>query len=514
MSATSFPCPACRVILYSNKPVPGGKQLQCPHCESHFTLPIEEDPLGAMLSAPGRPAGLAPLVAGGESVAPVLPSPAGPTPLLAPLPQGASLPNLRRLYRNFAIAWVATIVFLCTVFGGALYFLTRDQAKPDLAVLQSQTARAEEEKEQAKEKEELAKRQGDFHQFMVQGGNALGNQRFEEAVKNYQEALKLFPDDVNAAKGLSDSRSFLEARNRAEAENEKRQAEITRLLNQGKTAMKDKQFASAVRAFDNALRLVPGDLAAARALRDAQAAQEAEQVVKKKEGDFDRHLAAGRAAMVGQRYAEARDEFLAALQLKPEDPAAVNGRRLADKQLDDLQDQEKRQADFGRYMNQGARAMRNRRYDEAVRAYTSAVKLIPKDLDARQGLRDAQTGLNGMKKEFSRLLEQGDLAMQTLRIVDAVRAYSQASKIFPDNEAARSRLENAQKLLDDLGNTQAVYNRLMLQGATAMRLGRPADAALLFGAALRAVPGDPDAILALQQSRAALLGRPFGMLLP
>src|SRR5260370_36841930 len=101
-------------------------------------------------------------------------------------------------------------------------------------------------------------------------------------------------------------------------------------------------------------------------------------------------------------------------------------------------------------MNQGARAMRNRRYDDAVRAYTSAVKLIPKDLDARQGLRDAQTGLNGMKREFSRLLEQGDLAMQTLRVVDAVRAYTQASKIFPDNEAAKSRLENAQKLLDDL----------------------------------------------------------------
>src|SRR5260370_35341293 len=103
-------------------------------------------------------------------------------------------------------------------------------------------------------------------------------------------------------------------------------------------------------------------------------------------------------------------------------------------------------------MNQGARAMRNRRYDEAVRAYTSAVKLIPKDLDARQGLRDAQTGLNGMKREFSPLLEQGDLTMQTLRVADAVRAYTQASKIFPDNEAPKSRSEQTQTLLHALGD--------------------------------------------------------------
>jgi cytochrome c-type biogenesis protein CcmH/NrfG len=403
-------------------------------------------------------------------------------------------------------------------FGGALYFLTRGQAKPDSEILQSQRDQAEEEKarKQAAEKEqtELAKRRADFRQLMIQGGIALGNQRFEEAVKAYQEALQLFPENVDAAKALSDSRSSLEARHQAQAESDKRRAEFAQLMNQGKEAMKDKQFAPAVRAFDNALRVIPGDMAATRAFREAQAALEAEQVVKKKEADYDRHMTAARAAMVGQRYAEARDEFLAALQLKPEDPAAVNGRRLADKGLDELQNEEKRRAEFDRLMNQGARAVRNRRYDQAVRVYTNANKLYPKDQDARQGLRDAMTGLNTLKKEFNRLMEQGDLAMQTLGIGNAVRAYSQASKMLPDNEAAKSKLENAQQILADLGNTQAVYNRLMLQGATATRLGRFADATLFFGTALRVAPGDPDALLGLQQSRAALLGRPFGMLFP
>src|SRR5207245_829333 len=326
MSATSFPCPACRVILYSKRPVPGGKQLQCPHCESHFTLPVEEPP-GAMLSPLGRPAHFSVPLVGGERMPPPPPRQprgaiqrGGPPPShedIAPGPDPVRPPDLHRLYRNFAIAWVGTIVLMSVVFGGALYFLTRGQVKPDSEILQSQGNQAEEEKalQQSAEKaqKELAKRQTDFHQLMIQGGIALGNQRFEEALKDYQEALKLFPDNVDAAKALSECRSALEARNKAQAESDKRRAEFAQVMNQGKEAMKDRQFTSAVRAFDNALRVMPGDVTAARAFRDAQAALEAEQVVKKKEADFDRHMTAGRADMVGQRYAEARDEFLAAL---------------------------------------------------------------------------------------------------------------------------------------------------------------------------------------------------------
>src|SRR5713226_6233429 len=119
MSATSFPCPACRVILYSKRPVPGGKQLQCPHCESHFTLPVEEPP-AAMLSPLGRSAHFSPPLVSGESMSPLSPSPAAPpAPPENTAPDPVHLPDLRRLYRRFAIAWIGTIVLMSVVFGGA-----------------------------------------------------------------------------------------------------------------------------------------------------------------------------------------------------------------------------------------------------------------------------------------------------------------------------------------------------------------------------------------------------------
>jgi cytochrome c-type biogenesis protein CcmH/NrfG len=477
-----------------------------------------------MLTPLSQPAQSSATAAVGESMPSALaPSPISPAPEAKPTPMPASGQQaapissleLRRLYRKFALVWVGTVVLLSAVFGGILYFVIRGHADSDSTVVQAKAIQAEEEAalRQAAEKEhaQLAKRRTDFRQLMIEGGTALGDQHFEKATHAYQKALQLFPDNVEAAKGMSESRSLLEARAKAQEENAKRQAEFTRLMDQGKEAMKAKQFPEAVRAFDTALRVVAGSVAAVRALRDAQAALDAEQVVTKKEADYDRHMTAARAAMVGQRYVEARDEFLAALQVKPDDPAAANGRRLADKGLDDLKNDEVRRAEFTRLMNQGTRAVRNRRFDQAVQVYANAVKLFPKDLDARQALREAQNGLNTLRKEFNRLMEQGDVAMQTLRIADAVRAYGQASKLLPDNEGAKTKLEGAQKILADLGNTQAVYNRLMILGATATRLGRFADATLFFGSALQVVPGDPDALLGLQQSRAALLSRPVGM---
>ena len=139
--------------------------------------------------------------------------------------------------------------------------------------------------------------------------------------------------------------------------------------------------------------------------------------------------------MVGQRYGEARNEFLAALQNKPEDPAALEGHKQAEKRLNELQEETRRQTDFNRLMDQGDRALRNRRYEEAERAYNKAVTLLPRNLDARNGLREAQKGLEKMKQDFNRLMQQGDLAMQSLRFGDAVRAFQRDVQIgdFPDD---------------------------------------------------------------------------------
>jgi cytochrome c-type biogenesis protein CcmH/NrfG len=421
---------------------------------------------------------------------------------------------LKRLYGQFAIILVGTVLVLSTGFGTVLYLLAKDRAKYQSALAAKSTEGAAEPQEkqslQATKDKEEETRHKDFRKHMIQGGVALGNRRFEEAVKEYQESLRLFPEDVDAAKGLSAARTSLENLATAKKEEDKRQVDFERLVNQGKEAMKSQKFADASQAFDNALRLIPENADAAQGYRNALAGLEEQQQIKKKTADYESHMTAARAAMVGQRYKDARNEFLAALQMKPEDEAAQNGRKLAETRLNEMQDEDKRRGDFNRFMDQGDRALRNRRFEEAERAYTKAVNLLPRDLDARQGLKEAQKGVEKAKQDFLRLMGQGDLAMQSARFGDAVRAYSQATKLIPDDDGASEKLKNAQKALDDFNNGQATYNRLMLQGAAAMRLGRFGDASLAYAAALRVAPGDLDALSGLRSARAgAMFGPPF-----
>ena len=522
MTVTEFSCPACRVKLTSPKSFPAGKRLVCPYCESRFSLPMaisgrpglsRRNPgapfqTGASLrSAPAtQPAAASAVLSRPHQVeVGPIPTTAGREIMPASSPAPPT-PDLRKIYRRFALLLIVTIVVLSAGFGTALYLVVKN--RPASVPATQLVAKQEQENDlQAKEKEEERPR-ADFRKLMVESGTALADHRFDEAAKSYQGALRLFPDDVEAAKGLSAVRGALEERARAKKDEEKRQAEFTRLMDQGKEAMKGQQFAAAARAFDDALRLIPENAAAAKAFHEATDAVLAQQIVKKKVADYESHMTAARAAMVGQRYSEARNEFLAALQNKPEDPAALEGHKQAEKRLNELQEENRRQADFNRLMDQGDRALRNRRYEEAERVYNKAVALLPRNLDARNGLREAQKGLEKMKQDFSRLLQQGDLAMQALHFGDAVRAFSQALKLFPDSEAAINKLQTAQKAQDDLGNAQASYNRLMLQAGAAMRLGRFSDAALAYSAAIRVVPGDLDALAGLRSARAGMMFGP------
>jgi tetratricopeptide (TPR) repeat protein len=77
---------------------------------------------------------------------------------------------------------------------------------------------------------------------------------------------------------------------------------------------KQQKYAEAVRAYQEALRLVPGDAPAGAALRNAQFAQA---------------MAEGRKALGLKRFPDAVREFERALQLAPGNPEALKALKQA-----------------------------------------------------------------------------------------------------------------------------------------------------------------------------------------
>jgi formylglycine-generating enzyme required for sulfatase activity/tRNA A-37 threonylcarbamoyl transferase component Bud32 len=111
-------------------------------------------------------------------------------------------------------------------------------------------------------------------------------------------------------------------RQRLQAERQKQEeaAKLRQLLAEGDSALDARRFAEARKAYEAALQRAPGNEAALKGLVEARAGAEDE---KKRQAEYERLLADGRAAMSERHYKAAEVAFAAALRQKPGDPAAL-----------------------------------------------------------------------------------------------------------------------------------------------------------------------------------------------
>jgi tetratricopeptide (TPR) repeat protein len=359
------------------------------------------------------------------------------------------------------------------------------------------------------------KQRPEYVRLMIEGGIAAKSRRFDDAVHAYEAALKLFPDDADAQRGLSEARVGLAALAKDKSDEDRRRAGFTRFMEEGKAAMSAKQYAAAVRAFQQALHLLPDDETAGSSLNEAQTALAADEAQKQKLADYQTHMNAGQAAAVAGRYADALREYLAALRLMPNDAAALEGQRLAERRLAAIQDENQRKADFSRLLDQAGAALRNQRYQDAIDSYNAALKIFRDDPAAKRGLAEAQQALNNWNVEVARQITLGTAAMRSGRFVDAVLAFREALRLAPTSAVAARGLQDAQAALATTQANQGNYLQFMSQGAAALRALRFADAIQAYTGALQLLPNDPDALQGLANARAGIAQVPNpGLVLP
>jgi tetratricopeptide (TPR) repeat protein len=138
----------------------------------------------------------------------------------------------------------------------------------------------------------------------------MAAKRYADAVKAYTEALKLMPDNATATRGLQEATQALRAASVqpppppvANA-----QAEFTKRMQEAAGFEKQQRYADAIKAYQEALKVVPGDARATEGLRKA---------------DFALHFAEGQRLMTLRRFADAVREYELALQREPGNAAAT-----------------------------------------------------------------------------------------------------------------------------------------------------------------------------------------------
>jgi tetratricopeptide (TPR) repeat protein len=306
-----------------------------------------------------------------------------------------------------------------------------------------------------------AKKLDDFKKLTGSAQVAFKEKRYQEAVNAYNLALKLYPADAAALKGLSDANKALADEAGVAADRKKREVAFAAAMKSGAAAMTAKDYAAAVKAFTEATQQLPDNkdaaaqLAAARtaqATADADARRRTEEA--KKKADFDALMKQAQTAATAGKHDDAVNIYSAALKLYPTDPGALKGLADARSAAGADVERKKKEAAFAAALKSGNDALTAKNYDAAIKAFSDAAAMLPGDRRAADGLQAAKAGKAAAdaeakkKADFDRLMGQGRDAMTRKQYADAVKFYTDAAKLMPSDAAAAKAVRDAQAALD------------------------------------------------------------------
>lgn len=298
--------------------------------------------------------------------------------------------------------------------------------------------------------------------LVTAGRLALAAKNLDEAGKQLAEAQKLAPRDPAVLLALKDLETAIEQSPAGIARRKQRQEDYKLAMEAGRNAFNKENYPGAINSFTEALRLMPGDAEANDRLGLAQRLNNAR--IKKEQ--YTEKMKAGQVALAAKKYREAEQAFSEALKLMPADALALKGHGEAVAALKSETDRKQREAQHAALLKSARDAMTARRFDDAAKHLTEAQKLLPDDKDTAALLKEAQAGKSlqaaqeaKQREDFARLMAAGQTAMTGKKYPDAVKAYGDALKVFPRDAEARKGLDAANKAAEAAAREAATPRR-------------------------------------------------------
>lgn len=258
--------------------------------------------------------------------------------------------------------------------------------------LRAALAKAEQSREQAKEAATAAARQREeearaekVRPLVAAAREAIAARDFDTAGKSLGAANKLEPGEPTVLKAAQELAAARQAQATAEKAQKQRLADYQLAMEAGRSAERAKNYTGAVNAYTEALRILPNDPVAGKALRDARAALAAAKNPPKPAAsappppspatEYARRMQQGSELEKQKRYAEAASAFREALKFMPGDAKATEAVRVNE---------------FAEHLGEAGRLHREKKFAEAVKEYQEALKRSPNDEAVKKLLQKAK----------------------------------------------------------------------------------------------------------------------------
>ena len=280
--------------------------------------------------------------------------------------------------------------------------------------------------ETVKKIQEDGARQEVFYAHLDAGDQYYGQQKYEEALSEYEQALKVFPEDKYVGGQADAVRTILKER-------QDKQDAFDTAMSQGESLLAEENFDAAIMQFETAIGIFPNDKLPKEKLTEAR---QKKQLYTEKMTRFDNLMEAARQFGLRKNYEAAIDKLSQALELFPNDLQANNLKN-------DYQTAKGIADRYNGIIAEADRLYESKAYKEAKAQYQSALAVVTDDayatdmiarLDPLIAQQDAEEAARiAAEQEAARLAAEAEAAR--------IAAEQEAARLAAEAEAARLAAE-------------------------------------------------------------------------
>ena len=352
--------------------------------------------------------------------------------------------------------------------------------------------------ETVKKIQEDGARQEVFYAHLDTGDQFFNQERYEEALSEYELALKIFPNDKYVSSQAEAARAILKER-------KDKQDAFDTAMSQGEALLAEENYDAAIFQFETAIEIFPTDKLPKEKLAEAR---QKKQLYTEKVALFDKTMEEARQLGLRKNYDTALGKLNQALELFPND---MQANAMKDEYLS-AKDQTER---YNGIITEADQLYENKAYKEAKSRYQSALLVVAGDayatdmiarLDPLIAQQDAEEAARiAAEQEAARLAAEAEAARLAAEAEAArIAAEEEAARIAAEQEAARLAAEEAARIaaeeeaerqaaLAAAAELQAQYDNAMNAGNQAMSAEKFSEAITHYQSALTLKPDDENA---------------------
>lgn len=352
-------------------------------------------------------------------------------------------------------------------------------------------------------------KQAQFTQLVQEGDSQRANEKFEEAIAKYQEALTLVDDDDVKAKIKSAEESLLAQK--ADAEKE---LQIESLLAAAVSDVLNKQYENALNNYNEVLTLDAQNVKAIEGKAEVEGLIAELKSLEALEGEFDGLVAKADADYNASKWESARDNYIAAKKIF-NDREHVNSRiEEINALIRNAEDAERIAEEINTLLQQAEQFKPSNKWNDVILKYEEALGLDNSRTDVADLLAEARDSKAAWDAEqsaedrFNSLKQGGDISMAREEWNEAKSKYEEALTIKEDSEI-RTNLALIEENLEREAANKAKeenYRAKMAEGESFANNNDYEKAITSFEAALAIKADDVDAKARIQDMRDLIAG--------